>query len=201
MFPRAIRYNRERGKIQDSPCRQRDKKPNECNILAVTHLESIFCSHTLPANPTKQITFVQNTPEGGGGRGTPSTKIRIQPKMTKLKKAVLLVPLLLATIILPAQNHRNDAYNNGMRNGGRGGNYYNNNDRQYNYHDDHRQGGIGPGKGALIGAGGGAVLGAVFGGGLKGTIIGGAAGAGIGAVVGQAAQNKRDNNDRYRRPY
>jgi hypothetical protein len=123
--------------------------------------------------------------------------------MTKFKTAILLIPLLFATSILPAQNHRNDAYYNGVRDGGRGGNYYNNNDRRSNYHDDHRrdQGGIGPGKGALIGAGGGAVLGAVFGGGLKGTIIGGAAGAGIGAVVGQAAQNKRDNNDRYRHPY
>jgi hypothetical protein len=122
--------------------------------------------------------------------------------MTKFKTAILLIPLLFATSILPAQNHRNDAYYNGVRDGGRGGNYYNNNDRRSNYHDDHRrdQGGIGPGKGALIGAGGGAVLGAVFGGGLKGTIIGGAAGAGIGAVVGQAAQNKR-NDDRYRHPY
>jgi hypothetical protein len=89
-----------------------------------------------------------------------------------------------------------------MRNGARGGNYYNDRDRHYNdnYHNDHRQGGIGPGKGALIGGAGGAALGAVFGGGLKGTIIGGAAGAGIGAVIGQAAQNKR-NNDNYHRPY
>jgi hypothetical protein len=127
--------------------------------------------------------------------------------MSKLRKAVLLTPLLFAISFLPAtaQNRRNDsAYYNGMRNGTRGGNYYNNRDPRYNnnnyYHDDHRQGGIGPGKGALIGGAGGAVLGAVFGGGLKGTIIGGAAGAGIGAVVGQAAQTKR-NNDNYRRPY
>ena len=141
--------------------------------------------------------------------------------MSKLRKAVLFTPLLFATSILPAtaQNHHNNndsAYYNGMRNGARGGNYYNNRDPHYNnnynnrdplhnnynnnYHDDHRQGGIGPGKGALIGGAGGAVLGAVFGGGLKGTLIGGAAGAGIGAVVGQAAQNKR-NNDNYQRPY
>ncbi|HEX4577870.1 MAG TPA: hypothetical protein VH117_11005 [Edaphobacter sp.] len=123
--------------------------------------------------------------------------------MAKLKKTALIIPLLLATSLLPAQNHRNNsAYYNGMRDGTRGGNYYNDRDRHYNnnyYHDDHRQGGIGPGKGALIGGAGGAVLGAVFGGGLKGTIIGGAAGAGIGAVVGQAAQNNRDNN--YRHPY
>jgi hypothetical protein len=131
--------------------------------------------------------------------------------MSKLRKAVLLTPLLFAISLLPAtaQNRRNDtAYYNGMRNGARGGSYYNNRDPRYNnnnynnnnYHDDHRQGGIGPGKGALIGGAGGAVLGAVFGGGLKGTIIGGAAGAGIGAVVGQAAQSKR-NNDNYQRPY
>ena len=136
--------------------------------------------------------------------------------MSKLRKAVLLTPLLVATSILPAtaQNHNNNsAYYNGMRNGSRGGDYYNNRDPHYNnnhnnrdpqynnnYHNDHRQGGIGPGKGALIGGAGGAALGAVFGGGLKGSLIGGAAGAGIGAVVGQANQNKR-NNDNYHRPY
>jgi hypothetical protein len=122
--------------------------------------------------------------------------------MTKFRKAVLVAPLLFVTSVAPvfAQRHDSSAYYNGMRNGSRGGNYYNDRDRPY--HDDHRrdQGGIGPGKAALIGGAGGAVLGAVFGGGLKGTIIGGAAGAGIGAVVGQANQNKRDN-DRYRRPY
>jgi hypothetical protein len=125
---------------------------------------------------------------------------------SKSKRAILTLPLLFATAIVPAfgqQRHNNSAYYSGVRSGGRGGNYYNDRDPHYNnnyYHDDHRQGGIGPGKGALIGGAGGAVLGAVFGGGLKGTIIGGAAGAGIGAVVGQAAQNKR-NDDRYRHPY
>jgi hypothetical protein len=129
--------------------------------------------------------------------------------MSRFIKAVLLTPLLVATSILPAtaQNHHNNdsAYYNGMRNGTRGGNYYNDRDPHYNhsnnnYHNDHRQGGIGPGKGALIGGAGGAALGAIFGGGLKGTLVGGAAGAGIGAVVGQAAQNKR-NNDNYHHPY
>jgi hypothetical protein len=124
-------------------------------------------------------------------------------EMSKFRKTILIAPLLFATAIVPgfAQHHNDSAYYNGMRNGGRGSNsYYNDHDRPY--HDDHRrdQGGIGPGKGALIGGAGGAALGAVFGGGLKGTIIGGAAGAGIGAVVGQAAQNKR-NNDNYRHPY
>jgi outer membrane lipoprotein SlyB len=115
--------------------------------------------------------------------------------MSKFRTAVFLVPLALATTALPAQNRNNSNYYQGMRSGSRGNtSYYNNRDRPY--HDDHRrdQGGIGPGKGALIGGAGGAVLGAVFGGGLKGTIIGGAAGAGIGAVVGQAAQNNRDNH-------
>jgi hypothetical protein len=121
--------------------------------------------------------------------------------MMKIRKAVLIAPLILATSILPASaQYRNPNFNHGMRDGGRGGQYYDNNNRHYN--DDHRrdQGGIGPGKGALIGAGGGAVLGAIFGGGLKGTIIGGAAGAGIGAVVGQANQNnKRDNRYNHHR--
>ena len=111
--------------------------------------------------------------------------------MSTFRKAFLLTPLLIATSIVPvaAQNHHNNdsAYYNGMRNGARGGNYYNDRDPRYNnnyrdnrYRDDHRQGGIGPGKGALIG---------------------GAAGAGIGAVVGQAAQDKRNNDNYYRHPY
>ena len=133
-------------------------------------------------------------------KNSTNLKFRIQLQMSKFRSAVLLTPLLLVTSILPAQNRNNSNYYQGMRNGSRGnGNYYNNRDRPY--HNDHRrdQGGIGPGKGALIGAAGGAVLGAVFGGGLKGTIVGGAAGAGIGAVVGQAAQSNRDNH--YHRPY
>ncbi len=125
--------------------------------------------------------------------------------MMKIRKAILIAPLLLATSLLPvsasAQNYgnRNPNFYNGVRNGGRGGQYYDNN-RHYN--DRRRdQGGIGPGKGALIGAGGGAVLGALFGGGLKGTLIGGAAGAGIGAVVGKVHQNNQRSNyyDHHRR--
>ena len=104
--------------------------------------------------------------------------------------------------------NRNDRqssnFNNGLRDGGRGGQYsdprheqdgYDARYRQNNGDYQQRQGGIGPGKGALIGGAGGAVLGAIFGGGLKGTIIGGAAGAGIGAVVGDANQNNRRRND------
>ena len=123
--------------------------------------------------------------------------------LNRLHKTLLIAPLLL-TAVLPAsaQYNRNDRWNNGVRQGGHGGHYYSDRDRHYN--DDRyrqNQGGIGPGKGALIGGAGGAVLGAVFGGGLKGTIIGGAAGAGIGAAVGGVAQSKRDNNNRYNRPY
>jgi hypothetical protein len=123
--------------------------------------------------------------------------------LNRLHKTLLIAPLLLTTILpASAQYNRNDRWNNGVRQGGRGGQYYNDRDRHYN--DDRyrqNQGGIGPGKGALIGGAGGAVLGAVFGGGLKGTIIGGAAGAGIGAAVGGVAQSRRDNNNRYNRPY
>ena len=128
--------------------------------------------------------------------------------MNKLRRVLLILPLLLTTGILPAtaQNRRNDNFHQGVRDGGRGGNYYNSNrDRRYDRdrydrdrYDrdryDRNQGGIGPGKGALIGAGGGAILGALFGGGLKGTIIGGAAGAGIGAIVGKAHQDKQRND-------
>jgi len=90
---------------------------------------------------------------------------------------------------------RDQNFYNGVREGGHGGQYYeprhanDGYDRRY-----HEQGGIGPGKGALIGGAGGAVLGAVFGGGLKGTLIGGAAGAGIGAIVGNSVQNHRDRD-------
>jgi hypothetical protein len=135
--------------------------------------------------------------------------------MMKILKAVLIASLLLTTGILPAQdrdrrdhrdNRDNQAFYNGVRHGGRGGQYYDsrNDNRRYNdgrynngYYDNGQynpnQGGIGPGKGALIGGAGGAVLGAVFGGGLKGSLIGGAAGAGIGAVVGKVHQDKVNN--------
>lgn len=133
--------------------------------------------------------------------------------MRKIRKSMLIVLLLLATSILPAgaqnrdhrdnrDNRNNQTFYNGVRRGGRGGQYtdprydnrqYNNNGRYNNddqYNNGYRdQGGIGPGKGALIGGAGGAALGAIFGRGLKGAIIGGAAGAGIGAVVGKAHQN------------
>ena len=96
-----------------------------------------------------------------------------------------------------AQNRPYDQshFYQGASRGVHGGNYgY---DRGRHYRNDN-QGGIGPGKGALIGGAAGGVLGAVFGGGVKGSLITGAAGAGIGAIIGGVAQNNRDNNNYYR---
>src|SRR5258708_3766777 len=132
---------------------------------------------------------------------------------------ILLIALSLAATILPLpataqyrdnrnnQDHRDNRgtqhFNDGFRNGARGGQYYDSRydhsrqDDNNRYYNDRRpdQGGIGPGKGALIGAGGGAVLGALFGGGLKGTIIGGAAGASTRPVLRPAQQkNPRRHN-------
>lgn len=120
--------------------------------------------------------------------------------MKIIRNSLLLIPMLFATM-LPLQAQRNgNNFNRGVRDGGRGGNYYYDDHRDY-YHDDHRHdsGGIGPGKGAAIGGAGGAALGAIFGGGLKGALIGGAAGAGIGAIAGQANQNSKRNNYRHHR--
>jgi hypothetical protein len=123
-----------------------------------------------------------------------------------VKRIALLLTVALLSGTTPrfpafAQNRRdnNQRFYNGAQRGVRGGDY--GRDRRH-YHDDNyrdNQGGIGPGKGALIGGAAGAALGAVFGGGVKGTLITGAAGAGIGAVIGQAAQNNRDQNNYYRR--
>ncbi|MCU1322115.1 MAG: hypothetical protein JWM43_1764 [Acidobacteriaceae bacterium] len=118
-------------------------------------------------------------------------------------QALVLSGAMLFSVSAPlmAQN----GYYNGVRQGSRG--YNNNYDQRYadrNHRGDDRyrqqQGGIGPGKGALIGGAGGAALGALFGGGLKGAIIGGAAGAGVGAVAGKVHQdNKRNDYRDYRR--
>lgn len=69
------------------------------------------------------------------------------------------------------------------------------NDRYDRDYGRRHQGGIGPGKGALIGGAGGAAIGALFGGGLKGALIGGGIGAGGGAVIGKVNQNNRYNRD------
>jgi Glycine zipper 2TM domain len=125
--------------------------------------------------------------------------------MRKLMAAVLCVPLI-AVPAAPAsgQNHNrgyndrghHDRFDHGAYQGGRYGDY----GHDYHHYPDYNQhqGGIGPGKGALIGAAGGSVLGALFSGSAQGAIVGGAAGAGIGAVLGQKAQ---DNRDRQYYPY
>jgi outer membrane lipoprotein SlyB len=91
-------------------------------------------------------------------------------------------------------SHFYEGANRGVRGGNYGGGHYHDRDRY-----QQNQGGIGPGKGALIGGAAGAVLGAAFGGGVKGSLITGAAGAGVGAIIGQSAQNNRDRNNYYRR--
>jgi len=120
-------------------------------------------------------------------------KNSIQSKMMKIRNSLILSPLLFAIILPASAQHHNDNFNQGVRKGGHGGQYYDN-----NRHYDHHSGGIGPGKGAIIGGAGGAALGAIFGGGLKGTIVGGAAGAGIGAIAGQVNQNNRDDHYHHR---
>jgi hypothetical protein len=122
------------------------------------------------------------------------------------RKAFVTAALLLAFLPVLAQqrhdgrrgNDRESNFYQGVREGGRNGQYYNPRHANdgYNERFNQRHGGIGPGKGAAIGGAGGAILGAVLGGGLKGSLIGGAAGAGIGAVVGEAAQNHRDSHER-----
>ena len=124
-------------------------------------------------------------------------------QMTRWSASVTLVTAMAMSFASAvAQDHR-DFYN-----GARGRHPYNDNyDRRHNnYYDNRNQGGIGPGKGALIGGAGGAALGALFGGGLKGALIGGAAGAGVGAVAGKVHQDHkqrdyRDRYDGYGRPY
>jgi hypothetical protein len=116
-------------------------------------------------------------------------------KTNGLRTKLLTLPVLFSLSVVPMTAQRHGNFDNGMRRGGQGGNYY---DSRHDYrdHDDRNrnQGGIGPGKGALIGGAGGAALGAIFGGGMKGALIGGAAGAGIGAIAGQVYQNNRDND-------
>jgi outer membrane lipoprotein SlyB len=99
----------------------------------------------------------------------------------------------------PRRNNNNNNFYNGANRGMHGGNYGGGHYNDRNRYQKPNQGGIGPGKGALIGGAAGAVLGAAFGGGVKGSLITGAAGAGVGAIIGQAAQNNRDNNNYYRR--
>lgn len=110
--------------------------------------------------------------------------------------ALAMVMALAFTISANAQNH--DAFYRGARSRHP---YNDDYDRRVRHDDRDNQGGIGPGKGALIGGAGGAVLGALFGGGLKGALIGGGAGAGVGAVAGKVNQDNknRDYRERYDR--
>jgi hypothetical protein len=114
----------------------------------------------------------------------------------RLPGVLLLSVALGATLPTSAQSRhdRNNFYQGASR-GVHGGNYGYDHGRHYR---NDNQGGIGPGKGALIGGAAGGVLGAVFGGGVKGALITGAAGAGVGAIIGGVAQNNRDNNNYYR---
>jgi hypothetical protein len=115
--------------------------------------------------------------------------------------ALLFCSILGSGLPAAAQDRRNDnRFYDGARRGTHGGNYGGGNYYHGNrhYYDNRDQGGIGPGKGALIGGAAGAALGAVFGGGVKGSLITGAAGAGIGAIIGQSAQDNRDRNNYYR---
>jgi hypothetical protein len=125
-------------------------------------------------------------------------------KVRMLQGLVLGTAMLASTVSAPMLQAQNGYYN-GVRQGSRG---YNDRDDQRYADRRHRgddryrqnQGGIGPGKGALIGGAGGAALGALFGGGLKGALIGGAGGAGVGAIVGKVHQdNKRNDYRDYRR--
>jgi hypothetical protein len=111
-----------------------------------------------------------------------------------LSGALLSGALLLGSVTpvvggLPAQA-QGSRYDNGYR----GSHPYD--DRYDRGRYQNNQGGIGPGKGALIGAGAGALLGGLIGGGLKGALIGGAVGAGGGAIVGKAAQDNRQRDYR-----
>ncbi|MDR3750791.1 MAG: hypothetical protein P4K94_04820 [Terracidiphilus sp.] len=108
--------------------------------------------------------------------------------------ALALIMLLSFAPTALAQRH-DDFYRGAQRH-----HPYNDDYDRRRYHDDRNQGGIGPGKGALIGGTSGAVLGAIFGGGAKGALIGGAAGAGVGAIAGKAHQDSR-NRDYRDRPY
>jgi hypothetical protein len=136
------------------------------------------------------------------------SKAGVGSRSVRFRASVVMgvAPFLLAagTLTAGAQDHHDhdhDRFYNGVREGQRGG-YYGG-DRDYGRrgddrrYDDH-QGGIGPGKGALIGGAGGAVLGALFGGGVKGALIGGGVGAGIGAIAGKSHQDSERRDDYYR---
>jgi hypothetical protein len=130
--------------------------------------------------------------------------------MLRLRRIRVLMVLILGGAMLFSAAYpvpvvaQQRGYYDGLRQGSRG--YNDQADRSYaekhhhgdNYDQRPHEGGIGPGKGALIGGAGGVALGALFGGGLKGALMGGAAGAGVGAVAGKVHQ---DNQERDYRDY
>ena len=112
-----------------------------------------------------------------------------------LPAALLLSCSILGSGFPPAQNrgNNNSQFYDGARRGSQGGNY--GGGRYHDHHYDNRdQGGIGPGKGALIGGAAGAVLGAAFGGGVQGSLITGAAGAGLARSLGNPRRTIDKNN-------
>jgi len=120
--------------------------------------------------------------------------------MTPIKHRIASAALAFIMLIPFAPTAMAQRHDNFYRGAQRNHPYNDDYDRR-RYREDRNQGGIGPGKGALIGGAAGAVLGAIFGGGAKGALIGGAAGAGVGAITGKANQDNRDNRDYRERPH
>jgi hypothetical protein len=118
------------------------------------------------------------------------------PITHRIAGATLAFMMLIPIAPTALAQHHDNFYRGAQRN-----QPYNDDYDRRNHHDDRHQGGIGPGKGALIGGASGAVLGTIFGGGAKGALIGGAAGAGVGAIAGKAHQNNRRNHDYREHPY
>jgi outer membrane lipoprotein SlyB len=117
--------------------------------------------------------------------------------MTPIKHLIASV-VLAFILLLPFAPTALAQHNDNFYRGAQRHQSYNDNYDRRRYRDDRHQGGIGPGKGALIGGASGAVLGTIFGGGAKGALIGGAAGAGVGAISGKANQDRRDHDYRDR---
>jgi len=119
--------------------------------------------------------------------------------MTPTTHRIASASLAFMMLIPFAPNALAQHHDNFYRGAQRHQSYNDNYDRQ-RYQDDRRQGGIGPGKGAVIGGASGAILGSIFGGGARGALIGGAVGAGAGALAGKANKDNR-NRDYRERPY
>ena len=117
------------------------------------------------------------------------------PIKHRIASAALTFILLIPFAPTAIAQHQDNFYRGAQRN-----HPYNDDYDRRRYQDNRNQGGIGPGKGALIGGAAGALLGALFGGGAKGALIGGAAGAGVGALTGKANENNR-NRDYRERPH